>query len=284
MAVSRSASAIFSGGRDRAMVMTALSRYTVNAYNSAHDSENKIHDDTVASRFGFRGGLVPGVDVYGYMTHLPVARFGRAWLERGAATCRFVKPVYDGEDATVTASETANELDLRVESRGELCATGAASLPDQPPAPPDLGDGAAPRPAATRVPADEVSLAIGTRFGMTPLRVTPDVAARYLADLRETEPLYAREGVVHPGLILRTCNWALMHNVILGPWIHVGSTIRHFAAARVGEELSLRARVAANYERKGHRFVELDAVVVSDARKPIAHIGHTAIYRPRQVW
>jgi hypothetical protein len=264
------------------MVMTALSRYTVSAYNSAHDSENKIHDNAVANRFGFRGGLVPGVDVYAYMTHLAAARFGRAWLERGNATCRFLKPVYDGEDATVTASETAHGLDLRVESRGELCASGVASLPSASPVSPELGDDS-PTPPATRPPADERSLAVGTRLGMKPLHVTSDVAARYLADLRETDPIYAREGVIHPGLILRTCNWALMHNVILGPWIHVGSTIQHFAAAHVDDELSSRARVTANYERKGHRFVELDAVVVSNARTPIAHITHTAIYRPRQM-
>jgi acyl dehydratase len=263
------------------MSAAAPAPYTVNAYNSSRESENKIHDDDVASRFGFRGGLVPGVDVHAYMAHLPVARWGRAWLERGAATCRFIKPVYDGEDATVTASETASGLDVRVESHGELCAAGEASLPDATRAAPALGD-AAPVPPATRPPADEISLAVGTLLGMKPLRVTPDVAARYLADVREADPLYAREGLMHPGLILRTCNWALMHNVMLGPWIHVGSNVQHLAAARVGGELSVRARVAANYERKGHRFVELDAVVLASGA-PVAQITHTAIYRPRQV-
>jgi acyl dehydratase len=71
--------------------------YQVEAFNTAKDSENKIHDDAVAQRFGFTGGLVPGVDVYGYIAHLPVARWGRAWLEHGTAECRFFKPVYDGE-------------------------------------------------------------------------------------------------------------------------------------------------------------------------------------------
>jgi len=33
----------------------------VSAYNTAAASDNKIHDDSVARRFGFRGGLVPGV-------------------------------------------------------------------------------------------------------------------------------------------------------------------------------------------------------------------------------
>ena len=60
-----------------------LESYRVEAYNTAKLSENKMHDDTVAKRFGFSGGLVPGVDVMAYMMHQPVAKWGRAFLERG---------------------------------------------------------------------------------------------------------------------------------------------------------------------------------------------------------
>src|SRR3954453_18519612 len=105
-----------------------LGPYRVEAFNASKQSENKIHDDAVARRFGFRGGLVPGVDVYAYMTHLPVRRWGRAWLERGTAECRLLKPVYDGDTATVTAVEEEGGLGLRVESHGETCVTGRASL------------------------------------------------------------------------------------------------------------------------------------------------------------
>src|SRR3981189_3010293 len=120
------------------MSAAPLAPYRVSAFNTAHDSENKIHDDATARRFGFGGGLVPGVDVYGYMTHLPVMRWGRAWLERGTAECRFYKPVYDGDIASVTASEANGILDISVESRDEVCATGRAALPDSPPAVPSL--------------------------------------------------------------------------------------------------------------------------------------------------
>ncbi|MGH7098756.1 MAG: hypothetical protein ACREE4_13970, partial [Stellaceae bacterium] len=115
--------------------MTEL-RYSVEAYNAASLSENKIHEDAVARRFGFRGGLVPGVDVYGYMTHLPVLRWGRAWLERGTALCRFLKPVYDGDLAAVSAEESAEGLALRLDSHDELCATGEAAVPAAPAAVP----------------------------------------------------------------------------------------------------------------------------------------------------
>ena len=111
--------------------------------------------------------------------------------------------------------------------------------------------------------------------------VTAPFAAQYLADVRESDPIYAAEGLCHPGLLPRLFNWALTHNVVLGPWIHVGSQVEHFAAVRIGDELSVRAKIAANYARKGHQFVELDGVVVADGQRPIARIQHTAIWRPR---
>src|SRR5947199_9437792 len=103
--------------------------HRVQAYNTSKQSENKIHDDAVARRYGFSGGLVPDVDVMAYMMHLPVAKWGRAFLEPGLIEARFTKPVYDGELADVTGEERNGGLAIQVESRGELCATGTASLP-----------------------------------------------------------------------------------------------------------------------------------------------------------
>jgi len=108
-------------------MMDLPAAYEVNALNTAVTSDNKIHDDTVARQFGFRGALVPGVEVYAYMAHLPVARWGRAWLESGQMDCRFLEPVYDGEIARVTATEGNDELLLWVESNRERCAAGRAS-------------------------------------------------------------------------------------------------------------------------------------------------------------
>ena len=111
-----------------------IAPYRVQAYNTAKQSENKMHDDTVAKRFGFSGGLVPGVDVMAYMMHQPVAKWGRPFLERGLIDARFLKPVYDGEMAELAADESNGVLSIQVQSRGELCATGTASLPASAPA------------------------------------------------------------------------------------------------------------------------------------------------------
>src|SRR5262249_50103737 len=92
-----------------------------------------------------------------------------------------------------------------------------------------------------------------------------------------------KEGLVHPVIIARTGNWALNHNVVLGPWMHVGSKLQHFAAAHIDDELSVRGRITANYEHKGHRFVDADVLVLAKRITPVARIAHTAIWLPRQL-
>jgi hypothetical protein len=262
--------------------MPAPAPYTVEAFNTAKESENKMHDDDVAKKFGFGGGLVPGVDVYAYMTHLPVELWGRAWLERGTAECRFSKPVYDGDATTVTATEAADGLDIKLEARGVLCATGSAALPAVVAAP-KLDEFRKVAERAVRPPADETSLAVGDWLGIVPVQATPELAADYLSNVRETLPLYADEALVHPVVVLRICNFALNRNVVLGPWMHVGSTIQNFAPARVGDALGVRAQVTGNYEHKGHLFVDIDALVLANDATPIARVRHVSIYRPRQL-
>ncbi|WP_205083313.1 hypothetical protein, partial [Paracraurococcus ruber] len=147
-------------------------------------------------------------------------------------------------------------------------------------------DAAAPpwqAPPAERPPASEATLAPGTLLGTRPFRATPADAAAYRDAVGEDDPLYARDGLLHPGQVLRLCNQALVQNVVLGPWIHVGSAVRNVAAARIGEALTACARVTANDVRKGHAFVELDVLVLGGDGAPRAAVRHTAIWRPRQV-
>lgn len=260
---------------------SGLQTYRVSAYNASKLSENKIHDDAVARRFGFSGGLVPGVDVTAYMMHLPVAKWGRAFLERGLIEARFVKPVYDGEVADVTGQGSGGVLSIEVASRGQLCATGTAFLPASP-APVSIADFPLTRPVAERKPVSASSFELGSWLGTVPRAWAGDAATEYLADIRETERIYVAEGLGHPGLLQRVMNKTLVDNVILGPWIHVGSRMQLLGLVRSRDELTARARVTGNYEKKGHRFVELDALVVANGNTPVAHCHHIAIYQPRE--
>jgi hypothetical protein len=270
-----------SSGAEETAVTSQFETYRVSAYNTSKQSENKIHDDAVARRFGFSGGLVPGVDVMAYMMHLPVRKWGRAFLERGLIEARFVKPVYDGEIADITGKESDGELSIEVESRGELCATGSASLPASAPlySIVDFTDVAA---VAERKPVSSGSYEVSKWLGTIPRAWAGDAATEYLTDIRETEAIYAREGLGHPGLLQRVMNKVLVDNAILGPWIHVGSRMQLLSAGKNGDEITARAKVTANYEKKGHRFVELDALVVANGTTPLAHCQHIAIYQPRE--
>ena len=261
----------------------AVPMYRVSAFNTAKASENKIHDDATAQRFGFKGGFVGGVNVYAYMSHQPVSVWGLDWLRRGTGEARFGKPVYEGSIAEVSAAEDADGMAITVHSEGVLCATGRAAMPaDLPPAP-ALEDFKRVAPRANRIAADETSLAVGGWLGMEPFAVTEAVQAQDLSDVREADPIYTRENIVHPGMVLRCCNWVLTHNVILPAWIHMGSTVRNLGIAHIGDTLNVRARIIKNYEHKGHKWVELDAMVVANEATPVARVAHIAIYRPRQL-
>jgi acyl dehydratase len=260
---------------------STIETHRVSAYNTSKLSENKIHDDAVARKFGFSGGLVPGVDVFAYMIHVPVRKWGRAFLERGLIEARFVKPVYDGEFADVTATESDGLLSIEVESRGEQCATGMASLPASAPSF-SMSDYQETAAIAERGPVNAASYEVSKWLGTLPRRWEGDAAAEYLRDIREPDAIYAREGLGHPGLLQRIMNKVLVDNAILGPWIHVGSRMQLLSAGKVGDELTARAKVTGNYEKKGHRFVELDALVIANGKTPLAHCHHIAIYQPRE--
>jgi acyl dehydratase len=255
----------------------------VKARNDAEHSENKIHDDAVARQYGFQSGLVPGVAVYGYMTWAPVSSWGLEWLGRGAMSARFVKPVYDGDEVEVRVVPIDDtRMDVAAVSRDEVCGTGSAWLPDQPPPASLEGWSRQPLPAPDeRPPADEQSLAVGTWLGTVEKTWGPSDRAHYLDLLGDDLTIYDERGFVHPGALIRTANEVLARTVRLGPWIHVSSTATNLGTVRDGETVTTYGRVADLYERKGHRFVELDVVATVDER-PVLSIRHTAIYEPRR--
>ncbi|HEX4947656.1 MAG TPA: MaoC family dehydratase [Blastocatellia bacterium] len=264
-----------------------LAPYRVVGYNYAEDHDNKIHSDEVASQYGFKGGLVPGVGVYAYLTQPVVAALGIEWLQGGAMIVKFLKPIYHGEETIVRATVTQlDPLTLSLEARntdGTLCAVGEASLP---PVLPVL-DAADFPPAVLPTQRPSASLAnlpVGTTLGSLDWQLDLSaLAVKFLADMRATLPLYfGAEAVCHPAHYLAQANEILMANVQLGPWIHTGSEVQHYAVPRDGDRLSLRGTVAASFEKRGHEIVALELGLFAEETRPIALIRHTAIVRLRE--
>jgi hypothetical protein len=270
-------------------VGTALPAHRVTAHMPEDAVENKIHEDGLARELGFRGGLVPGVTVYAWMTHPVVAALGREWLERGTFAARFARPVYFEEPVAIEARVAARDAEgIAIETRalnaaGETCATATMALGPAPVSPvPDLAAyPAAPLPAE-RPPVSREWLASRTVLGTPELALDGAAARAFLDRVSEPLPLYEGPGApAHPGLYLDLANRALSRNVRVSPWIHVESQGRHLGAARVGERLEMRGKVARLFERKGHEFVELDLLLLAGGARPVAAIRHVAIYQLR---
>ena len=276
--------------------ITVLPDYKIRARNTSAASENKIHDDKVAASFGFKGGLVPGVTVYGYMTVPLVTAFSYDWLERGTMRVKFHQPAYEGDELLICAEVNAEvnndsepiKVTIRAERDGTVCATGVATINDRAerlagPDPRDYPESTLPL-ADRRPPASPENLRPGTLLGTIveklDLRETESGLLRRLA-----EPLEMYRGnnaVAHPTALLTFANYALMYNFQLGPWIHAASDLINWSVARDGELISVRGRITECFEKKGHEFVVLDLLLLADSVRPVQQVRHTAIYRMRK--
>lgn len=262
-----------------------MTTYRVVARNHHTESANRIHSDDVAKQYGFRGGLVPGVTVFAYMTRPVAARWGQAWLEGGGLSARFALPVYDGQEITVETTEVADgELEVTVRTPdGVVAATGTAVLDaglsfdvaDYPTAPLVARD--------ERPPASFDALPAGMTLGsLAGAGFHGEKADVFLALIDDDLPLYKGGAVAHPGSLIQAANEILSSNVLLGPWIHVSSQATFPTTASDGDRLTTRGKVVDTFERKGHKFVDLDVLVVANDTTPVMHARHQAIFEPRQ--
>jgi hypothetical protein len=263
-------------------VSHSLPLYRVRAANTAADSENKIHDDRVAAAYGFRGGLVPGVTVYGYMT-VPIVDSTPAWLERGWMHVRFLEPVYDGEEIVVRAE--ANEdgsMDITAErDDGTVCAKAHASAETRS-AHAASWYSERPLPAGDRrpIPSPE-NLIVHSPLGTVVEKLS--LADPFFLDLRsERLPIYhGSNPPAHPAKLLQFSNEMLVRNFQLGPWIHVASEINNWSVAWPDDVISARGVIHDRFERKGHEFVVVDVMLIANGERLVQTVRHTAIYRPR---
>lgn len=217
-----------------------------------------VHDDAFARSLGYRSGLVSGVDVYGYMAVLPAERWGDAWRTGGTMGARFAQPVYDGEEVVVAAEEREGGLDLTLRNpAGEACASGRAEPASEEPRPSPRDYPEAPLPAAPGPPAFTAGQALGTLHTNLELRDHAWPA--------------------------RLANEVLVANAKLPPWIHVESRVRHLGAAHEGQPVAVRAIVVGAWERRGHRFVDLDVLALDAAGEPLARLRHVAIVELAQM-
>jgi hypothetical protein len=244
--------------------------FRVRAVNTAADSDNRIHDDRVAAEYGFRGGLVPGVTVYGYLASAVIGHLGLKWLHRGAMDVRFFQPIYEGEEVEVSIAE---QEEGRIKVDAGSCASATAWLSDAAP----LSTAPAEAPMPDRVDASRDAIRPGLVLGT--IEKTLDLSQPGMS--APLDAFIGQERFAHPSILLALANEILVKNFILGPWIHSSSEVRNISPARDFQHLQVRAKIVDAFEKKGHEFVVLDVAILS-AGHMLSRITHTAIWKPRK--
>jgi hypothetical protein len=259
------------------------------AFNEVPDSENQIHGDDVAARFGFEGGLVPGVTVSAYLAHPAVTAWGLEYVTRGAAHLVIEKPVYDGRPFSVeiTAEDDRAYDAVLKDQSGSVRARGRCWIPEDLPEPPRRrGDAELSsdheRPSGTPETMHRLQQ---TGLGAMRVRWNDDAElTTYFRDSGRMPPtLNFTEGRhAHLGFVLGLTNWALGCNVRIGPWLHLQTESQCYRAIEFGTELIVESAIVDLFEKKGHHFcdVEVSAFRSSDDA-PLVQARLRAIYQLR---
>ena len=265
-----------------------IEAWEANAFNQVPESENEIHGDAVARRYGFRGGLVPGVTVSAYLMHPAAVAWGMDWLARGAGRAVVKKPLYDGMQFRVDvrpAGERTYDATLR-DAEGAFVAEGSASVTDKAIDPPVIRGDARVQRGYER---PRVSRAVMERLRETGLRAVPSRFSEeaeltgYLRDPEAMAEPYRPSGgaFASPAFLLGVTNWALSANVYLPAWLHLQTEHQSFAPVPPGSELVTELAVADLFEKKGHEFVDLELATFFSDGRAVMSARLRAIYQLR---
>jgi hypothetical protein len=260
--------------------------YSVRTHNTHATSENRMHSDDVAARYGFKGALVPGVTVFSHMTHPLVVKYGVDWLGHGQADVTFAKPAYDDELLAIHCLPASTPKSYALTCVNEQCvelARMSAQLFELP-FTVDARASIAPALPREKQLVNWDLMEVGVPFPA--LTWTPTAAdnLKWCADVRDELAIY-RDGPappLHPGFILRQANLVLRNRFSLPAWIHTGSRITFHDIACCDDTYEVRAVPEEKWRSSGHEFVRLYVCMMRDAQV-VTEIMHTAIFQPRQV-
>jgi acyl dehydratase len=250
------------------------------AVNNATESANPIHRDDAARASGFRGGLVGGMSLYGYLSLPAIDWWGDAWLVNGSMTARFRSPVYHGDELQIrvhpgAADTAARRVDL-VNSDGRICAEALIGPP--------TSNGPRTEVSSYRSSASGAELPL---IGYPTLSSLPDLAAYdfcarvddELVDAAARTGLASLGGVAHPKVVA-AASIAIMYATFRaeGPRIHVGLATRQLGAVRYGDPLRARGRIVRAWRFKDRTYATNDVLVIDATDRAVLNVQNTTIW------
>jgi hypothetical protein len=272
------------------MLSTASATATsvVAGFRAKPEYAGTIHDDDSAKVYGYRGALVPGIILYGYMADVVARSWGMDWVARGTMRSHSRRPAYEGDRMVITASPVSEDaagksvtMEMRDEA-GNLVAAGGATLPNATASAPNLADFPVQPIVVPLPPIAPGGFKPGDRFGNKPDTVDAEALKDSLALFGQTWPVFAAEGIIHPSKFPQAATHAALSSYALPtPSIYVSAETQHLGLARVGETLTSSGYVTNVYERKGNHYTDQLHVVFANGR-PVALVKRTSIYAARK--
>ena len=255
-----------------------------------------IHDDATAIHYGYRGGLVNGQLVFGYLARGLVAYFGSAWLASGRMEVHFLRPLYENDEILCSYRVTERQdsgdgewvhMELTAHNgEGKQCALGSASFP--------LGGA----PSLTREPSYVTGALGGDSRPIPPLmpgnvalnvpfkpRLIEDSSSEndaYVKRVGDPLPIYQR--FVHPGLLTTWHGWILgedgaqFDTHALGPIVQVSFSLEHFGPALAGCPYTAYGAFTQDYHRKRGDYHVVESAVYNESNSCVARAMVTTIY------
>jgi len=97
--------------------------------NMAQNEKGSIHDDSTASKLGFRGGTVAGSIHMDQFAPMMIEMFGADWFKTGNISMHFTQATVDGERVRAVAEREGDRAKLTMfNEAGDLIAVGTARL------------------------------------------------------------------------------------------------------------------------------------------------------------
>lgn len=266
--------------------MPSIPDLKILALNDAEASENKIHSDDIAAKYGFTGALVSGVNVFGYLTQPLVKHYGAAFLKQGIMEVIFLKPAYQHDLLTITTMDEVadnkgqrHHLTSATNEDGVLLAKLESWLPKELPAVNKLADSAY---GARQYEREEIRWELihlhqgAAKHIWQP--TSSDNKIRVETQRDESDIYLGENEFIHPYYLLDACNKALMRMFILPAWIHTGSRLILRRAIRTGQAIDVSATAIDKWERKNHQFIKLYIAMRVDEEIAL-EVEHTAIFK-----
>jgi acyl-CoA thioesterase FadM len=277
-----------------------FSRTVIARNTSAHEA-GSIHDDAVAARAGYRGGLVPGVTLLAYLTPVLIDAVGAAWPQRGHLRARFLRPAYDGERLTAAVTVAQHDGDdisldcTLARDDGAVCVEATASCAIGAPAEFELTPWRrgipAPRPQRAAPhgglpPLDVRDLVIGEELSPLTCHLALADTIAWALEVSDDGPWYRDASpfgapIVHPAYFARDPIALLRHNFAYKPIIHTATEITYRHEARVDRDYTVYGYIADVFERNGHGYVVVDTLTVDQDGREIARGALTAVAKLR---